>query len=206
MKSRKSNNSLVQTVFSTMPAGGGCDFTYGEQKEVTGGPAEGEKSRQKSRDTSASYRNQFMSSSLSKKVITPGGISRMTNFLELKDVSDLKELSAQDNLYLKPIAILNISVAIPAIVNKRNQKAISNWEVMERLKAMVSPREFTHIKVTKSTLDFIRFEGEVANKPVMDDVTSRLDGKHMKLSGFNEPFKIRCGAARSNYPTKVREF
>lgn len=186
-----------------MPAGGGCDFTYGEQKEVTGGPAEGEKSRQKSRETSASYRNQFMSSKLSKTVVTPGGIARMTNFLELKDASDLKELSASDNLFLKPIAILNISVAIPAIVNKRHQKAISNWEVMERLKAMVSPREFTHIKVTKSTLDFIRFEGEVANKPVMEDVNSRLDGKHIKLSGFTEPFKIRCGATKSNYPTKT---
>lgn len=96
-----------------------------------------------------------------------------------------------------------MSVAIPAIINKRNQKAISNWEVMERLKAMVAPREFTTIKVTKSTLDFIRFEGEVANKPVMEDIISRIDAKHMKLSGFSEPFKIKCGPAKSNYPTKV---
>ena len=98
--------------------------------------------------------------------------------------------------------MMNISVSIPAIVNKRNQKAISNWEVMERLKAMVAPREFTHIKVTKSTLDFIRFEGEVANKPVMEDIISRVDGKHTKLSGFQEPFKIKCGPSKSNYPTK----
>ena len=74
---------------------------------------------------------------------------------------------------------------------------------MERLKAMVAPREFTTIKVTKSTLDFIRFEGEVANKPVMEDIISRIDAKHMKLSGFSEPFKIKCGPAKSNYPTKV---
>ena len=75
---------------------------------------------------------------------------------------------------------------------------------MERLKAMVAPREFTTIKVTKSTLDFIRFEGEVANKPVMEDIISRIDAKHMKLSGFSEPFKIKCGPAKSNYPTKVK--
>ena len=68
---------------------------------------------------------------------------------------------------------------------------------------MVAPREFTTIKVTKSTLDFIRFEGEVANKPVMEDIISRIDAKHMKLSGFSEPFKIKCGPAKSNYPTKV---
>merc|ERR1712130_150898 len=186
--------------FSKMPAGGGMDFTYGQQHEVTGGPDAGEKSRPRARETAATYKNQFMSASLSKKVV---GISRIANFQELKDTSDLKELSIQDALFLKPIAQMNISVSIPAIVNKRNQKAISNWEVMERLKAMVAPREFTHIKVTKSTLDFIRFEGEVANKPVMEDIISRVDGKHMKLSGFQEPFKIKCGPAKSNYPTKV---
>merc|ERR1712130_96973 len=186
--------------FSKMPAGGGMDFTYGQQHEVTGGPDAGEKSRPRARETAATYKNQFMSASLSKKVV---GISRIANFQELKDTSDLKELSIQDALFLKPIAQMNISVSIPAIVNKRNQKAISNWEVIERLKAMVAPREFTHIKVTKSTLDFIRFEGEVANKPVMEDIISRVDGKHMKLSGFQEPFKIKCGPAKSNYPTKV---
>jgi len=182
-----------------MPAGGGMDFTYGQQNEVTGGPDAGEKSRPRARETAATYKNQFMSENLSKKVV---GISRIANFQQLKDTSDLKELSIQDGLFLKPIAQLNVSVAIPAIINKRNQKAISNWEVMERLKAMVAPREFTTIKVTKSTLDFIRFEGEVANKPVMEDIISRIDAKHMKLSGFSEPFKIKCGPAKSNYPTK----
>ena len=175
------------------------DFTYGQQNEVTGGPDAGDKSRPKARDTAATYKNQFMSAALGKKVV---GISRVANFQQLKDTTDLKELSIQDGLHLKPIAQLNVSVAIPAIVNKRNQKAISNWEVMERLKAMVAPREFSTIKVTKSTLDFIRFEGEVANKPVMEDIISRIDAKHMKLSGFTEPFKIKCGPARSSYPTK----
>lgn len=37
-----------------------------------------------------------MSASLSKKVV---GISRVANFLELKDVSDLKELSGQDPVH-----------------------------------------------------------------------------------------------------------
>ena len=37
-----------------------------------------------------------MSASLSKKVV---GISRVANFLELKDVSDLKELSGQDKVH-----------------------------------------------------------------------------------------------------------
>ena len=105
-------------------------------------------SRPRARETAATYKNQFMSASLSKKVV---GISRIANFQELKDTSDLKELSVQDALFLKPIAQMNISVSIPAIVNKRNQKAISNWEVMERLKAMVAPREFTHIKVRGSS-------------------------------------------------------
>ena len=94
-----------------MPAGGGMDFTYGQQHEVTGGPDAGEKSRPRARETAATYKNQFMSASLSKKVV---GIARVANFQELKDTSDLKELSAQDALFLKPIAQMNISVSIPA--------------------------------------------------------------------------------------------
>ena len=64
-----------------MPAGGGMDFTYGQQHEVTGGPDAGEKSRPRARETAATYKNQFMSASLSKKVV---GISRVANFQELK--------------------------------------------------------------------------------------------------------------------------
>ena len=64
-----------------MPAGGGMDFTYGQQNEVTGGPDAGDKSRPKARDTAATYKNQFMSESLSKKVV---GISRVANFQQLK--------------------------------------------------------------------------------------------------------------------------
>ena len=75
-----------------MPAGGGMDFTYGQQNEVTGGPDAGEKSRPRARETAATYKNQFMSENLSKKVV---GISRIANFQQLKDTSDLKELSIQ---------------------------------------------------------------------------------------------------------------
>ena len=91
-----------------MPAGGGMDFTYGQQHEVTGGPDAGEKSRPRARETAATYQNQFMSASLQKKVV---GINRVSNFQELKDTSDLKELSGQDGLFLKPIAQMNVSVS-----------------------------------------------------------------------------------------------
>ena len=79
-----------------MPAGGGMDFTYGQQNEVTGGPDAGEKSRPRARETAATYKNQFMSENLSKKVV---GISRIANFQQLKDTSDLKELSIQGIIF-----------------------------------------------------------------------------------------------------------
>ena len=41
-----------------MPAGGGMDFTYGQQNEVTGGPDAGEKSRPRARETAATYKER----------------------------------------------------------------------------------------------------------------------------------------------------
>ena len=45
------------------------------------------------------------------------------------------------------------------------------------------------LKVVKSTLEFIRFEGELENKNLVKVVISRLDAKTIKLSGFPEQLK-----------------
>ena len=88
------------------------DFTYGQQNEVTGGPDAGEKSRPRARETAATYKNQFMSENLSKKVV---GISRIANFQQLKDTSDLKELSIQG------LKSLHLSFFIvPRLIFKQN--------------------------------------------------------------------------------------
>ena len=65
----------------------------------------------------------------------------------------------------------------------------SSAQVMEKLRQMIRPDQFIMLKVVKSTLEFIRFEGELENKNLVKVVISRLDAKTIKLSGFPEQLK-----------------
>lgn len=107
----------------------------------------------------------------------------------VNDTSEAICLSSEHKVYLKPIAKMTISVALPHL--KLPGKSISNWEVMERVKAMVAPEQFSSLRISKSTLEFIRFEGEVENKMVVKSLLSQLDGKSIKLSGFTDVLKVR---------------
>ncbi|XP_051259911.1 A-kinase anchor protein 17A [Dicentrarchus labrax] len=116
------------------------------------------------------------------------------------DTTEAVCLSADYNLYLKPIAKMTISVALPQL--KLPGKSISNWEVMERVKAMVAPEQFSALRISKSTMDFIRFEGEVENKTVVKSLLGRLDGKSIKLSGFTDVLKVRAVENKVDFPTR----
>ncbi|CAL9690632.1 unnamed protein product [Knipowitschia caucasica] len=116
------------------------------------------------------------------------------------DTSEAVCLSADYNLYLKPIAKMTISVALPQL--KLPGKSISNWEVMERVKSMVAPEQFSVLRISKSTMDFIRFEGEVENKTVVKNLLTRLDGKTIKLSGFTDVLKVRAVENKVDCPTR----
>ncbi|KAL7384719.1 hypothetical protein ABVT39_007423 [Epinephelus coioides] len=116
------------------------------------------------------------------------------------DTTEAVCLSNEYNLYLKPIAKMTISVALPQL--KLPGKSISNWEVMERVKAMVAPEQFSALRISKSTMDFIRFEGEVENKTVVKSLLGRLDGKSIKLSGFTDVLKVRAVENKVDFPTR----
>nr|CAB3220784.1 A-kinase anchor protein 17A-like [Phallusia mammillata] len=118
----------------------------------------------------------------------------------ISDLSDAVALSEQLNLYLKPIAKVNICVTLPKL--KVAGQTISNWEVMEKIKIMCTPHQFTLLRVSKSTLDFVRFEGEVENKLLLPTFVTMLDGKQIKLSGFPVHLKISCGESKVSFPTR----
>ncbi|CAI9731610.1 Hypothetical predicted protein [Octopus vulgaris] len=124
----------------------------------------------------------------------------MSNPAVCSDVSDAVELSEQFNLYLKPIARINVSVQLPQL--KCPGKTISNWEVMEKVKNMIKPHIFTSLKVTKSTLEFIRLEGEAENKSHVKVLLLKLDGKSIKLSGFSDTLRVRAAPAKIHFPTR----
>lgn len=53
----------------------------------------------------------------------------------------------------------------------------SGCQVMEKLRAAILPEVFTVIKVTKSTLEFLRFDAEIENKRNLIHVISKIDQK-----------------------------
>uniref|UniRef100_UPI00398E88F1 A-kinase anchor protein 17A-like n=1 Tax=Pristiophorus japonicus TaxID=55135 RepID=UPI00398E88F1 len=117
----------------------------------------------------------------------------------LFDTSDAVELYAPQCLYLKPIARLTISVMLPE--SKSSSKLISNWEVMESLKRMAHPDQITSLKVSRSTMDFIRFEAEVENKNLVQTMWEKFNNKMMKLNGINEMARVLAAATQVNFPS-----
>ncbi|XP_051999181.1 A-kinase anchor protein 17A-like [Xyrauchen texanus] len=118
----------------------------------------------------------------------------------VSDTAEALDLCPEYHLYLKPIAKMTISVALPHL--KLPGKSISNWEVMERLKSMVQPEQFSSLRISKSTMDFIRFEGEVENRSVVKRILSKLEGKSIKLSGFTDILKVRSAENKVDFPTR----
>ncbi|KAM9487090.1 A-kinase anchor protein 17A isoform 1-T2 [Clarias gariepinus] len=116
------------------------------------------------------------------------------------DASESVPLCREYNLYLKPIAKMTISVSLPQL--KMPGKSISNWEVMERLKSMVHPEQFSSLRISKSTMDYIRFEGEAENKSAVKRFLANLDGKSIKLSGFTDVLKVRAAETKTDFPTR----
>ncbi|ESP01947.1 hypothetical protein LOTGIDRAFT_111325 [Lottia gigantea] len=125
----------------------------------------------------------------------------MANTTLCTDTSEATELYGPGHLYIKPIAKLNICVQLPQLKGPSG-KAISNWEVMERIKHMITPETFITLKIVKSTLEFIRLEGEIENKGKIKLLIAKLDTKILKLSGFTEVLKMRAAEAKINFPSK----
>lgn len=67
---------------------------------------------------------------------------------------------------------------------------------------MIRPDVFLSVKVVKSTMEFIRLEGEVENKSKLPLLMMKLDSKTIKLSGFTEALKVRVAEAKVNFPVR----
>lgn len=109
-------------------------------------------------------------------------------------------MCAELGLYLKTIARLNVSIQLPQM--KTPGRSISSWEVMEKLRQAIKPDEFTTLKISKTTLEFIRFEGEVENRSSLKAVIGRLENGTIKLSGFPDNLRVRAAEAKVPFPTR----
>ena len=50
-------------------------------------------------------------------------------------------------------------------------------QIMEKLRLAIKPVKFAAIKVTKSTLEFLRFEAEINNRAMLETVIKKIDLK-----------------------------
>lgn len=57
-------------------------------------------------------------------------------------------------------------------------------------------------QVSKSTVGFIRFEGELEDRGKLRHVLGRLDGRPIRLAGFSESVKLRASEAKDDFPTR----
>lgn len=104
-------------------------------------------------------------------------------------------------LFLKPEARAWIEVKLPEI--KSTGAAVSNWEVMEKIKTLSQPEEFVTLRVVNYSRELVQFEGELDSVRAMRKVLLLLHGKSMKLSGFSEVLKIKAKQLQPPYPTRA---
>ncbi len=103
-------------------------------------------------------------------------------------------------LFLKADSRIFIEVKLPEI--RASGVAVSNWEVMEKLKALSKPEEFQTLRVARYSRERIEFEGEFESLRPMRKLVLLLNGKSMKLSGFTELLKIKAKRLEPPFPTK----
>lgn len=117
-----------------------------------------------------------------------------------RDTSDAVALYLPQRLYLKPFAKLNISVQLPT--QKVHGKAISNWELMEKLRKIIQPESFSSLKVSKHSSEVIRFDAELEKRNKLETVLSRLEDRVVQLNDYPESLRVRASEAKSDFPIR----
>lgn len=73
---------------------------------------------------------------------------------------------------------------------------------MEKIRMLIRPDEFASLKVSKSTLEFIRLEGDLRDRCRLQRVLARLESQRLNLAGFSNILKVRAAEAKDNFPTR----
>lgn len=73
---------------------------------------------------------------------------------------------------------------------------------MEKIRALILPDEFASLKVAKSTLEFIRLEGDLRDRCRLQRILARLDSQRLNLAGFSNVLKVRAVETKDDFPTR----
>lgn len=79
---------------------------------------------------------------------------------------------------------------------------MSHWEIMDKIRELIRPDEFTVFKVTKTTIEFVRFEAELETKSKLDRVVSKINNKMIKLKDFSELMRVKACEWKSDFPSR----
>lgn len=147
-------------------------------------------------------KNLFKTISIKILIFIPNSffLSVMDIIKLCRNTSDIIPLYLPQQLFLKPIAKLTISLEIPE--TKIPYQAISNWDVISKLQDLIKPYKFTEIKSTNTTLDLIEFEAEVDNLYILKTLIAKINGKYIQISQFNDLLKLSAKEIRQNFPNK----
>lgn len=103
-------------------------------------------------------------------------------------------------LFLKPEARIQVQIQLPEIRNPG--VTVSNWEVMEKLKARIHPEKFDSLRVVNSSRETILFEGEFVSVRILKKVILLLNKKNIKLKGFSDPLRVSASQSNTSFPVK----
>ncbi|XP_071980224.1 A-kinase anchor protein 17B-like [Engystomops pustulosus] len=104
------------------------------------------------------------------------------------DDSESVELSAIYHLYLKPKAKLIMSIILPE--ETELSRPLSNWDIMEELKNLVAPDTFSSLRISKTTKEFIRIEGETDTKCLTYRFLEKLNGQSLTMGCLPKPLDM----------------
>ncbi|KER33703.1 hypothetical protein X801_05018 [Opisthorchis viverrini] len=118
---------------------------------------------------------------------------------------ELRVLAKAYNLYLKPIARVNLTVQLPTLHDTSGQiRSFTTWEVIEKLRQLcpgiLSPP--TNIRVLRTTREFVRLIAELECKADVKRVVTSLDSQYIKLSGFPQNLHVRASEASPDCPRR----
>ncbi|TGZ66371.1 hypothetical protein CRM22_005364 [Opisthorchis felineus] len=128
-----------------------------------------------------------------------------TNTERVDGAPELRVLAKAYNLYLKPIARVNLTVQLPTLHDTSGQiRSFTTWEVIEKLRQLcpgiLSPP--TNIRVLRTTREFVRLIAELECKADVKRVVTSLDSQYIKLSGFPQNLHVRASEASPDCPRR----
>lgn len=124
----------------------------------------------------------------------------MTQIFECDFSNECVQLLPDSGLFLKPAASISIAVQLPRLTDPL--LSVTSWSVREKLLSIIDPQQVLALKVTKSSLEYVRFECELASRVAMKTVLTQLSQRTIKLADFPDQLRVRAAENKPVFPAR----